>query len=326
MVGLPEALQAGVDRELAGHRGAALATAAAAISGDYAGGRSSSPDDALWHAAYLATRLPATFAAVSVVLAALPDRVRADVRTMLDLGAGPGTATWAATAQCPALVSAMQVDRSRALLDLAARLTAATPAVDAVVRTQQVADIGGAGQWPDSDLVVCAYALAELGPAARGRVVASAWRAATRALVLVEPGTPAGFERIHDARAALIDAGAHVLAPCPHDGPCPMRAAPVHDDWCHFAVRVPRSRRHRQLKGGSLGHEDEKFSYLAVSRRPEDGRAAARVLRHPRVEKGRIQVTLCTPDGLRRDVVTRRDPAWRAARKVEWGKTWPTSS
>jgi ribosomal protein RSM22 (predicted rRNA methylase) len=192
-----------------------------------------------------------------------------------------------------------------------------------VALTQKVADIGGTGSWPASDLVVAAYALAELPAAARARVVDAAWRAATRVLVLVEPGTPDGFAHIHDARAALIAAGAHVLAPCPHEGPCPMRAAAASGDWCHFAVRVPRTRRHRQVKGGTLGYEDEKYAYLVVSRDAHPGRPEARVLRHPRIEKGRIALALCTPDGAPRQIITRRDQSWRAARKVEWGDPWP---
>ena len=65
-------------------------------------------------------------------------------------------------------------------------------------------------------------------------------------------------------------------------------------------VRVPRTRRHRQLKGGTLGYEDEKFAYLVVSRDADEERAEARVLRHPRVEKGRIALSLCTPEGTAR--------------------------
>lgn len=32
--------------------------------------------------------------------------------------------------------------------------------------------------------------------------------------------------------------GAHVVAPCPHDGGCPMDGTP---SWCHFAQRFQRT-------------------------------------------------------------------------------------
>jgi ribosomal protein RSM22 (predicted rRNA methylase) len=243
-------------------------------------------------------------------------------RSVLDLGAGPGTASWATLATCAGITSVTQVDRSPALLAMAGRLAPAALNGRDVTITQRVADIAAFDTWPSADVVVGAYALAELSASARARVVASAWRASTRLLVLVEPGTPAGFEHIHEARAALIAAGAQILAPCPHEGPCPMRAAGVSVDWCHFAVRVPRSRLHRQVKGGTLGYEDEKYAYLVVSRAPDPARPDARVLRHPRIEKGRIALALCTPDGAQRDIVTRRDATWRAARKVDWGDPW----
>jgi ribosomal protein RSM22 (predicted rRNA methylase) len=173
--------------------------------------------------------------------------------------------------------------------------------------------------------VVSAYALAELSPAARTLLVAAAWHATSHVLVLVEPGTPVGFEHVLAARAALARDGAQFIAPCPHEGPCPLRTGARTDDWCHFSVRVPRTRRHRQLKGGSLGYEDEKFAYLVATRRPVAAARPARVLRHPRIEKGRIGLTLCTPDGADRVVVSRRDAAWPAARKASWGDAWPTT-
>ena len=98
-----------------------------------------------------------------------------------------------------------------------------------------------------------------LGEPERSRLVEKAWEATSRALLLVEPGTPAGFEIIRAAREQLIAAGAFIGAPCPHETPCPMAAG----DWCHFAVRVERTRLHRQAKGGDLGYEDEKFSFVA---------------------------------------------------------------
>lgn len=85
--------------------------------------------------------------------------------------------------------------------------------------------------------------------------------AARVALVVVEPGTPRGFQQILEARTQALASGAAILAPCPHDATCPMQGS----DWCHFAARVERSRTQRQLKGGELGWEDEKFSYVVIT-------------------------------------------------------------
>ena len=60
-------------------------------------------------------------------------------------------------------------------------------------------------------------------------------------LLIIEPGTPAGYARMIALRSQLIASGAHVAAPCPHQAPCPL-ATP---DWCHFAQRLPRSRAHK---------------------------------------------------------------------------------
>ena len=322
---LPDALQAAIDRELARMPAGALGAAVSALSEAYAQARPSAIADQAAHAAYLAVRMPATYAAVCAVLAEVPRDVLDGVRSMLDLGAGPGTATWAALATCPSIVEAAQIDRSRALLDIGARLGASLLADRHVALAQHVADVGSPGEWPSADLVVSAYALAELSPGGRTTLVSAAWRASLRALVLVEPGTPAGFQHILEARTALARAGARFIAPCPHEEPCPLRAVTHADDWCHFSVRVPRTRRHRQLKGGSLGYEDEKFAYLVAARADASPERLARILRHPRIEKGRIGLTLCMPDGVERVVITKRDAAWSAARKARWGDAWRTT-
>ena len=325
IVALPGSLQAAIDRELERLPSRALGVAVAALSDAYARGRPSAIADPATHAAYLAVRMPATYAAVRAVLAHVSADVLDGVRSLLDLGAGPGTATWAAVSACPALATAAQVDRSRGLLDVGARLGAALLQGRDVHVVQHVADLAGGREWPASDMVVGAYTLSELEPAARAVLVSAAWQATSHVLVLVEPGTPAGFQHILAARTALAAAGARFIAPCPHEGPCPLRAGAPTDDWCHFSVRVPRTRRHRQLKAGSLGYEDEKFSYVVATRLPAPSPRPPRVLRHPRIDKGRIQVSLCTPDGAERVVVTRRDAAWPAARKSRWGDAWRTA-
>ncbi len=103
--------------------------------------------------------------------------------------------------------------------------------------------------------------------------------------------------------------------PCPHDRPCPLDG----DDWCHFAVRLPRSAGHRSAKAAQAGFEDEKFAYV-VTARQEVVRADARILRHPQVRGGHVRLELCAEEGLRSAVVAKSDrAAFRAARKASWG-------
>jgi ribosomal protein RSM22 (predicted rRNA methylase) len=149
-------------------------------------------------------------------------------------------------------------------------------------------------------------------------VLAQAWAAARVALAVIEPGSPAGFRLIRDARHWLLSQGAAMIAPCPAQDACPMPP----DDWCHFAARVERTGLHRRLKGGALGYEDEKFSYVAVAK-TEAARAAARIIRRPEHSPGLIGLTVCRGDSIATERVTRRDPArFRAARKAEWGGRW----
>ena len=155
----------------------------------------------------------------------------------------------------------------------------------------------------------------EVGRDREGAALERWWEATLGELVLVEPGTPAGFERLRTARTLLVGWGAHVTAPCPHDGVCPMTGS----DWCHFAVRLGRSPLHRDVKGGRLGYEDEKYSFLAVSAvRPVA--SAPRLLRSPRSHKGHVRVRLCETDGLHERVISRRDgELYKRARAARWG-------
>jgi len=321
---LPAPLRAALDGVLEGRPRAGLAERAARTSDAYRAGKASTgvirdADDAL---AYALTRLPATYAACAAVFA---EAARAapgfDPRTLLDAGAGTGAASWAAVETWPRIAGATWLDASPPFLALAERLAVGGPRAlsDAEARR---ADLTAAGPWPTCDLVVASYALAEIAPARQAEVVAALWAACAGVLVLVEPGTTAGHARLLAARDALISAGAALLAPCPHAQVCPL-AAP---DWCHFSVRLPRSREHRLAKGAALPFEDEKFAYL-VAARPGAAAAAppkARVLARPRAGKPGIELKLCAPDGrAERLLVGKRDKAaFARARRLAWGDVW----
>ena len=106
--------------------------------------------------------------------------------------------------------------------------------------------------------------------------------------------------------------------PCPHGNLCPM----AEEDWCHFTVRVTRSRLHRLCKGGEAPFEDEKFTFLAVCR-SEARPAEARILRHPQKAAGHIGLTLCGAQGIGNCTVTKKQgAAFKQARKAEAGEAF----
>ncbi|MEU8528215.1 small ribosomal subunit Rsm22 family protein [Streptomyces sp. NPDC048629] len=272
-------------------------------------------------AAYAAYRMPATFEAVRAALDALRDAAP-DWRpaTHTDIGGGTGSASWAVAEawedEADGGPRTTVLDWAEPALALGRELAAG--AFEAEWRR---ARIGAAMRLDETDLVTISYVLKELTEADRTAVVTEAARTA-QAVVIVEPGTPDGYERIIAARELLIGAGLRVAAPCPHSGACPIVPG---TDWCHFAARVSRSSLHRQVKGGSLPYEDEKFSYVVATRFAATP-ALSRVTRRPQIRKGQVLLDLCGPEdeGLSRSTVTKRHGAlYKAARDVEWGDAWP---
>jgi ribosomal protein RSM22 (predicted rRNA methylase) len=291
--------------------------------------------------AYLLVRMPATFAALVQALRAakrqlMPpsgDDLESDngagsdsgiaMGTMLDLGSGPGTAAWAAVEAFPDVRQLRLVERDSGLIGLGRRLCATSDS-QALRQAEWIqADLNGKYADEAFDLVVVSYSLGELSLTQRSLCLRQAWQRTRKLLVLVEPGTRAGFGCIHQARSELIALGATLLAPCPHRLACPMAAA---GDWCHFAARVERTAMHRRIKGGELGHEDEKFSYLAATPLKVNP-AEQRIVRHPTYHSGFVELQLCSADGIGKRTIGRsKKTEYRAARKAAWGDAWPAHS
>lgn len=263
--------------------------------------------------AYALSRMPATYAAVSAVLEEVSERAPGFTPdAVLDVGAGPGTAAWAAAEVFPG-IEALLVDHNRAFLSVAETLAGETSAGGVAVQLGELGRFALGRQFP---LVTCAYALTELSD---GELLAAAdrlWNHSEGVLIIVEPGRPRDYERLLAVRSRLIGQGAEVIAPCPHERDCPL----VAPDWCHFSVRLNRTRDHMRMKGGTLGYEDEKYSYLVVARPGVGQRASGRVLRQPEGNKFSVTLAVCGADGLEQRVVGSRDKAaFKAAKKLDWG-------
>jgi ribosomal protein RSM22 (predicted rRNA methylase) len=313
---LPAELKAALDARLRGFSRNDAADRAALISRTYRDGGGSgtikSETDAL---AYALARMPATYAAVTASLTALCG-IRPDFApgSLLDVGAGPGTASWAAAEAFPSLQDFKLLDANDALRMLALDLVRDSTRLRDISYERGEARATLAKAEP-ADLVVASYMIGETSDAEQNALAELIWQKTGDTLLVVEPGTPAGYARIIALRERLIAAGAHVAAPCPHDGKCPL-AAP---DWCHFTQRLQRSRAHKQIKGAELPFEDEKFAYVALTRAPDVARPS-RVLAQPVVTKVEVTAKLCTPVGLAITKTPRRAKAdYARARRWRWG-------
>jgi ribosomal protein RSM22 (predicted rRNA methylase) len=320
---LPPDLKAALSRLGHGVSRKAVAERAAAQSRTYRDGggsqRIGTSDDVL---AYAFTRLPATYAAVTAVFNAMGETLPAfRPRTMLDVGAGPGTAVFAAVQAFEGLADIRLIDANVGLRNLALTLMAGADSAAlqqaAESRSYQHGDaLVLLADAEPADLVTASYAAGEIAAGDLARFTRLLWAATAGALVVVMPGTPDGYARMLRMRADLITAGAHVAAPCPHNRPCPLQAP----DWCHFARRLPRSRDHLLVKGADVPFEDEKFSYVVLSRtKPQP--AAARVLAPPTVMKSAVTAKLCKEEGgVETENAARRDTqAYRRFKSWRWG-------
>jgi ribosomal protein RSM22 (predicted rRNA methylase) len=299
-----------------------LAKAAAELSDTYRNREFAAPalKTAEQRLAYLMVRMPATYAACRRALEETASRIAGLApASFLDPGAGPGTASWAASEVFPSLKAVTLVERDASMASLGRELMLNSSSEALRSSTWIQSDLSLDVSMQTADVVMLSYVLGELSSAAVERLVQRAWAAAKQILVIVEPGTKVGFAAVEKIRARMIAAGAEIAAPCPHLEKCPMAAI---GDWCHFSQRLERTAEHRRLKKGDLGHEDEKFSYIAFTKigvqRPE-----SRIVRHPLYRPKQVQLTLCTAEGLKQTTITKsQGERYRQAKKAEWGEAF----
>ncbi len=246
---------------------------------------------------YLTVRLPATYAAIHTVLKEIPFKIT----SLLDLGAGPGTGWWAAK-EMWGEIEATCIERIPEFVKLGKRLGCPH---------YKLGDVARITSYEPHDLALFGYSLGELDEIDLKPV----WEA-VKCVVIVEPGTPRGFQNMLAARDQLIALGGHVLAPCPHSKACP------HPKWCHFSVRLGRTQLHRQAKQASLPYEDEKFSYVIVTKEALN-QEIPRILSNPKKHTGHVNLQLCMVDGIEERTVSKRDKElYKRARKARWGDSF----
>lgn len=262
---------------------------------------------------YIVARLPATYAAnrrvLSEIETLLPDFAPLSV---LDVGAGPGTASLAAVESFSSVESLHLVEMNRYLQQAGQDLICSRfPQVDWV--NEKVEQFTPRQTY---DLILSSYVLNELSLASVLQQIKKLWAMCSGCLVILEPGTPEGGSLISMIRDAMIgEENTHLLGPCPHEVVCPLKD--VEGVWCHFSVRTSRTKLHKTLKGGDAGFEDEKFSYLVLSRfavKPP----VYRLIGHPAGAKLR-ELQVCGPKGAETLQVSKSHPLHKRSKKLDWG-------
>ncbi|PRP84565.1 hypothetical protein PROFUN_05900 [Planoprotostelium fungivorum] len=295
--------------------------------------------------AYAAHRMPGvygcTYRVFNEVKAFLPDF---QPKTMLDFGSGPGTAIWSArevfSEDC--IKKVVAIEPSSGMLDLAESTTVPLTKENKIEIEWKRFLFKGDKGFAKHDLVVASYVMSEMKDNKERRdAVKNLWDSTEPGgvLVIMEPGTPIGFDIIRDIRDFLltrreINTWPNIILPvrtvltpqCTHSSSVP--------------TRVERISLSKGIKlGATQNYEDEKFSYLVVKKcygakteeevdakhtlnHPEPGMKWSKIVRPPIKKGGHILVDLCTPTGkLNREIVSKSlsNDIFLNARHARWG-------
>ena len=289
---------------------------------------------------YLVTRSAGEFASLKHIFREVKTNMpQYQPRTLFDFGSGLTTGLWAFKDTFGDLTEAFCVDPSKQMNDLA-RLIMGQGADKAELpagisfRLHNPSQVG-----IQYDLVLSSHSLMEL-PSAADRLTAvhSLWRRVEDGgvLVLVELGTNAGYQLVVEARDYLLQLAqlsrvgeaeesleGHVLAPCPHDQPCPRYLSD--NVPCNFSVRYNNF----DLKGlDPTVVRHETFSYVVFKKGARETEAYPRVVEEVIKTKGSIYCRLCTSEGGLQEVLCRKkmdSKLYQLAKRLSPGQQLPAT-
>ncbi len=261
---------------------------------------------------YVISRMPATYAAVYSVFKQILVNYDEKITSLLDVGAGTGAGTWAVN-EIENMSQITCLEREKSMSNIGKKLMKNTVLDNVQWKSY---DILQDEIVEKADIVLTSYMINELPEQEREKAVLKLWQATDKLMVVIEPGTPEGFKNILNIRNLIKEQGGYIVAPCCCNGECPIKE----NDWCAFYARVARSSIHRQAKGGNLGYEDEKFSYIAFSKTPVEI-TGERILRHPQINSGFVKVKLCTADGIQEKTYSKKDgEIYKKIKKLDAGE------
>ncbi|KAI9570198.1 Rsm22-domain-containing protein [Boletus coccyginus] len=254
--------------------------------------------------AFASVILPAHYSAIYAVLRHVKHRLGSswDVDRVIDWGSATGSGLWyalnvfqkpsATPGEEPLLanstvVAYLGLDRREGLVSIAKQLLQKTElgALSATWRKTFPDECRVEPAKGHSTIALSAFMLsAQPSPLSRKNMVKEMWDSGAQTIILIDHSSPAGFQNIAEARHLLLDLGrketedpemmnqafrgSHVVAPCPHDRPCPLQHSGPLGLVCGFSQRLQRPTFVRRTKHAKQGHEDIGYSYVVIRRGP----------------------------------------------------------
>lgn len=253
---------------------------------------------------YSVIRMPATYSAIITCLEKIRELNDFEINSLLDIGSGTGAAEWAVTNMFD-VNDIVCLEREKAMRDLSKNYFSYSDELKNVKFIE--ADILNEDLKESKDLCILSYIINELSEENRLKVIDKVLNYTNKILLVVEPGTPEGFKNIKMIRDYVFDKGYQIIAPCiGFNGRCDI----PENDWCASSVRVQRTKIHKYLKDAEIGFEDEKFSYIAINTNKENldiNKKLKRILRHPKIQNGRIDVKTCLQGEIKEEVITKKN-------------------
>ncbi|KAI0361117.1 Rsm22-domain-containing protein [Trametes cingulata] len=263
--------------------------------------------------AFATVALPSHYSAIYAVLDHVKQRLGPEwqVRRVIDWGAATGSALWASGHAFQrdvdenarpdmtnmqmaesSLESYLGIDKREGLVRIGKRLIRDIEMGNLEVSWQKAFHDDNAVEREGGSQVMAlsAFLLSSLPTSSERRaLVKEMWDSGAEVMVLIDHD----FEAVAEARAQFLKLGraelddpstshlsvrgSHVVAPCPHDGACPLYQPGGSKLVCSFSQRLQRPEFVRKTKHSGTGHEDMDYSYVVIRRGPRPSRATTKV-------------------------------------------------
>lgn len=298
---LPSQIIEKIEELVAGLRMSSIAESYSYLSENYK--RSFSPDlqyrDAL---AYACARMPATFATIEYVMQKFHAKC-ADYTfdNVLDVGSGTG-ALMCYFSQAD--ISYHAAEKSESMIKVSRQIIENCNLKPEIYKGDVSSYLKGNIKHSCSFFV---YSLNEI--ANKAEVLQKVIDCTEDYIFIIEAGTPKGFELIQLAKQIAETNNCGIVAPC-----ASLKCSLEKNDWCHFSVRLPRTKMHNLVKHSKLAYEDEKFCYIILSKKSFNCCSKNRIIRRPIKKSRHIIFDICSRDGIKR-VISKN----KSDRKKEWG-------